>query len=314
MTHTMGMEHSPSPKPSKSTPFRLKRRHPGDSSATSATHPEETRIHHRHRHHHHRHRHANGHHHRNAHRRRSPSPISHDTFDPDTAFRESLFDALADDEGAAYWESVYGQPIHTYRPYSSSANNNPEQVELQRMTDDDYASYVRARMWEKSHGYIIEERRRREEETLRQNRRKEQDRRWEREIEEALRKGRERRDNKKWKDIWARYLRGWEAWALSAEQHDRGWKERIPWPVESGQYKDTGREQVEMFFKQALRQTELDKDTDCGNLLKSERIRWHPDRFLQRAGGQELDSGVLTAVTAIFQIIDGLWSEIRLER
>ena len=34
--------------------------------------------------------------------------------DPNSAFIESLFDALADDEGAAYWEDVYGQPIHTY--------------------------------------------------------------------------------------------------------------------------------------------------------------------------------------------------------
>lgn len=32
----------------------------------------------------------------------------------DDAFRDSLFDALADDEGAHYWESVYSQPIHVY--------------------------------------------------------------------------------------------------------------------------------------------------------------------------------------------------------
>ncbi|KAL8952875.1 MAG: hypothetical protein Q9222_001233 [Ikaeria aurantiellina] len=234
--------------------------------------------------------------------------------DPDTAFRESLFDALADDEGAAYWESVYGQPIHTYRPFPSSDNSDPEQVELQRMTDDEYASYVRARMWEKSHGYIIEKRRRRGDESLRRSRREEQGRAWQCEIEEALRKGQERRESKRWKHAWAKYVRGWEAWTPSAKKLGTGWKDHIPWPVESGQYKDIGKEQVETFFRQAPRPTEQDKDTCLGNLLRHERIRWHPDKFLQRAGGQELESGALTTVTAIFQIIDRLWSETRLER
>lgn len=75
-------------------------------------------------HHHHRHHHRHHHHHRSKRRktnrddddRRSPSPYSlhHRSISPNSAFRESLFDALADDEGAAFWESVYGQPIHTY--------------------------------------------------------------------------------------------------------------------------------------------------------------------------------------------------------
>ena len=42
--------------------------------------------------------------------------------DPEAAFRESLFDAMADDEGAAFWEGVYGQPIHVYeRPAVSDS-------------------------------------------------------------------------------------------------------------------------------------------------------------------------------------------------
>ncbi|KLU83995.1 hypothetical protein MAPG_03043 [Magnaporthiopsis poae ATCC 64411] len=40
-------------------------------------------------------------------------PFAPPPLDADAAFRESLFDAMADDEGAAYWEGVYGQPIHT---------------------------------------------------------------------------------------------------------------------------------------------------------------------------------------------------------
>ena len=74
-----------------------------------------------------------------------------------SSFRESLFDALADDEGAAFWQGVYGQPIHTYAPY----RENPEEGELERMTDEEYVAHVRAQMWHKSHGYILEERERR---------------------------------------------------------------------------------------------------------------------------------------------------------
>ena len=36
--------------------------------------------------------------------------------DPDTLFRESLFDAMADDEGAAFWSGVYDVPIQPTPP------------------------------------------------------------------------------------------------------------------------------------------------------------------------------------------------------
>src|ERR1700742_2725384 len=51
---------------------------------------------------------------------------------PDQAFRESLFDAMGDDEGAAFWENVYGQPIHHY----PDTYQDEETGELERMTDD----------------------------------------------------------------------------------------------------------------------------------------------------------------------------------
>ena len=62
-----------------------------------------------------RHRHRHHHHHRSRRRPNTPPAKEWDEhLSPDTAFRESLFDALADDEGAAFWEGVYGQPIHSY--------------------------------------------------------------------------------------------------------------------------------------------------------------------------------------------------------
>ncbi|KAL8678501.1 MAG: hypothetical protein Q9186_005137 [Xanthomendoza sp. 1 TL-2023] len=308
---TLSTDHPSSPPPSvKPTPFRFKRKRSDDFSAldapptrSSSSHTYRHRHHHQHRRHHHRSR-----------RHRSPrlTPPT-DQLGPETAFRESLFDALADDEGAAFWESVYGQPIHTYSPYIPSPHDDPEQAELRRMTDDEYATHVRARMWERTHGHIIEERRRREEERLLRKEEEARGRKWERDVEAALRRGEERRRKHRWKDAWGKYLQGWEIIATTPSNKQGGSiKERIPWPVETGRYRDVNQEQVEMFFKHAPQPKQPGEAMDLSALLKVERVRWHPDKFLQRAGGEHVDKEVITMVTAVFQIIDRLWSERRL--
>ncbi|KAL9032007.1 MAG: hypothetical protein Q9196_000020 [Gyalolechia fulgens] len=180
------------------------------------------------------------------------------------------------------------------------------------MTDEEYASYVRARMWEKSHGYIIEERRRREEERIRRKERDEEGRRWEKGMEEALRRGEERRRKNRWKNAWERYERGWERLELArGEGKGEEISERIPWPVETGRSAHVVREEVENFFKHAPHLQGPDEGGDLGRALKLERIRWHPDKFLQKAGSQGLDEETIATVTAVFQIIDRLWSETR---
>ncbi|KAI2835100.1 hypothetical protein CBS11350_10290 [Aspergillus niger] len=80
--------------------------------------------------------------HRAPHRRKHTTPPpdadpSTTRFSPTTAFRESLFDALGDDEGAAYWESVYGQPIHTYSVPEVPKGPNGE---LEMMDEEEYAA------------------------------------------------------------------------------------------------------------------------------------------------------------------------------
>ncbi|KAL9005842.1 MAG: hypothetical protein Q9188_001391 [Gyalolechia gomerana] len=307
----------PSPPAShKPSAFRFKRKHPDDSTSNPPASKRRSdspssfdRTHH---HRYHSRRHHRSHHHRHA-RSRSPSAPPQQTLDSETAFRESLFDALADDEGAAFWESIYGQPIHTYTPYRpSSDSHDTEQASLERMTDEEYASYVRARMWEKSHGYIIEERRRREEERIRRKERDEEGRRWEKGVDEALRRGEERRRRNRWKDAWRRYERGWERLKL-AKDEGRGEEvsERIPWPVETGHSAHVVREEVEKFFKHAPQLQGPDGKVNLGKALKLERIRWHPDKFLQKAGSQGLDEETIAMVTAVFQIVDRLWSEMR---
>ena len=217
----------------------------------------------------------------------------------DAAFRESLFDALADDEGAAYWEGVYGQPIHTYSPYYYAAayDDDAENPKLERMDDEEYTAYVRRKMWERSHEHIVEERKRREEERVRKKVKEEEGRRWQVGVEEALKRGEERRKRNRWRDAWERYLAGW----------NEGRKGRMSWPLESGQMDDVESGEVEKFF----RGVGGSGSVDLGDVLKRERVRWHPDKMQQRAGEVGIDGDTMKMVTAVFQVVDRLWNEIR---
>lgn len=159
--------------------------------------------------------------HESSHRRRKrqkssrrthdkPDPYSHSTsrLSPNQAFRESLFDALGDDEGASFWEGVYGQPIHTY----PDTYQDEETGDLERMTEDEYAQFVRRKMWEKSWEGIeaAKEERRRENEQAKQRRREEEinrttqehkahgDHIFDTQIEASLRRGEHRKDRKRW--------------------------------------------------------------------------------------------------------------------
>lgn len=103
-----------------------------------------------------------------SHRGEEPSahPFPREPANPDApaqptntaAFQTSLFDALADDEAAAYWENVYSQPIHIYaRPSTQTPSGG-----VQDMDDETYAAYVQRKMWEKQNPEIVLERERME--------------------------------------------------------------------------------------------------------------------------------------------------------
>ncbi|QDS75054.1 hypothetical protein FKW77_006534 [Venturia effusa] len=245
--------------------------------------------------------------------------------DPDTAFRESLFDALADDEGAAYWEGVYGQPIHTY------PNVRPgPQGELEQMTEEEYAEHVRSKMWEKSHEYLAEERRKRQEERKRKKQREKKEeaqadngsswreeaerQAFEEKIAKSLRNGEQRKLKKRWQDAWQRYSTGWEKFIevlVTKSKEDgalagKASRGIIPWPVETGSWKNATKEDVEDFFRNAP-----PSESDWASILKAERVRWHPDKMQQRFGANKLDEETIRTVTAVFQVIDRLYAERR---
>ena len=292
------------------------------------------------RHHHHRH------HHRHKRRRLSTSPkvsppspenVPASTLHPDIAFRESLFDAMGDDEGAAYWESVYGQPIHTY----SDEKRNEETGELEKMSDEEYIAFVRRGMWERSWEGVEAEKERRRKESLREERErkganrkkmetgKNRDRGigptdFEREVEESLRRGLERKQKSMWREKWEAYEKAWDDLYLLAGSRNTtidGTEEKtvhvrneIVWPVESGKRKDVNTQEIERFMTKTagsrMASGELaDEESAFASTLKLERVRWHPDKVQQRFGSLNVDEGTLRGVTEVFQVMDRLYNE-----
>jgi hypothetical protein len=302
-----------------------------------------------------RHKHHSHHHHKR--RRPSPSPGStppfpHNnnnnnatasTLHPDIAFRESLFDAMGDDEGAAYWESVYGQPIHTY----PDEKRNEETGELEKMTDEEYIAFVRRGMWERSWEGVEAEREQRRKEKLREERERERGRgegkrrrRGERapeseagaaagcfawEVEESLRRGLQRKGMKMWREKWRAYEERWDelyelarsrnaASKVPEEDQTVRLRNKIVWPVESGKRKDVSPQQIERFMLETAKSlTASDQPGDEPNRLlsnfKIERVRWHPDKVQQRFGSLDIDEGTLKGVTEVFQVMDRLYNE-----
>lgn len=274
----------------------------------------------------HRHKRSHRHHHSSrSHRRRHKSPVddpsSYDDthlpnssskayIDPEIAFRESLFDAMADDEGAAFWEGVYGQPVHTYPDVKEGPDGK-----LEKMTDDEYAKYVRKKMYEKTHQHLLEERERRKKAKEEHARLAEEGHREEREaqkfqqkVEESLRKGQERKSRKAWGERWDAYIKRWDELAKSTGKNPE--HIAIPWPVESGKSKDINKEEIQRFFLYAPTSGQP-TETQLSKILKAERVRWHPDKIQHKLGGQGVLESTMQTVTAVFQIIDKIWNEVR---
>ncbi|TVY13691.1 hypothetical protein LARI1_G007952 [Lachnellula arida] len=293
--------------------FKSKRKSSHEEESQGSSHHRDEERHHRHHKHHHRS------------KRRKPSPAKDDPSlyddthlpntssaqfaDPDVAFRESLFDAMADDEGASFWEGVYGQPIHTYPDVKEGPTG-----ELEQMTDEEYTAYVRGKMYEKTHQHLVEEKRRRDEAKKEREKAAKEGRREEREaqrfrskVEESLRRGEERKSRKAWGVRWEAYVGKWEELGKAETKVHVA---SIPWPVESGKRKDVGFKEIERFFLYAPSSGQP-TEMQLGKVLKTERVRWHPDKIQQKLGGQDVGEDVLQAVTEVFQLIDRMWSEIR---
>lgn len=201
---------------------------------------------------------------------------------------------MADDEGAAYWESVYGQPIHVY-----SDDKVGPAGELEKMTEEEYAAYVRQKMWEKTNAGLLEERERRAEERMKRKEEEKQNRKLHEEMDRSRRRAEERRRRRRWVDGWDAYTQAWSKWD--------GTLDTLAWPVLSGQRKDVNEETVREFFIHGIGLEDVG-EKEFAAKLKEERVRWHPDKIQQKLGVQS-GSDVIKDVTAIFQVVDRLWGQ-----
>jgi hypothetical protein len=277
-------------------------------------------------------------------------PFPREPADPDApslpsntaAFQTSLFDALADDEAASYWESVYSQPIHVYsRPVEQTASG-----ELQDMDDETYAAYVQRKMWEKQNPEIVLERermekKRQEEREAKERRREEFVRARQKEAWTHASRARDTRDDEHddplgtkpsgqkskhrepddevYARAWAAYLQAWDALKAALAQSSSSTSgppkppsKRIPWPTL--QNRPATRPNIEAFMRHAPVTSEGEKSSSSQlQALKVERVRWHPDKVQQRFGGA-VDEGTMKVVTGVFQVVDDLVEEERKRR
>lgn len=321
--------HAPTTKP-----FRFKdEAESKDAQQTESTHKR--RRHHRH-HHSSRHRSKRHKQYASLESRHSPYRSSRNGLDPDQAFRESLFDALGDDEGANFWEGVYGQPIHKH----PNQYIDEETGELETMDDEEYAQHVRRKMWEKSREGIEAEREEQRREKARQKRQEEEERKaaahaypddersaphnnfvFAFEIEASLRRGQRRKDAKHWKELWKSYLQRWDELQALVRQRDPNqtednlfFRNKIAWPVESGKRKDVNPDEIQRFIENGSNAAVATGDATANALattLKLERVRWHPDKIQQRYGFMDIDETTMKGVTATFQAIDRMWNDLR---
>lgn len=105
-------------------------------------------------------------------------------------------------------------------------------------------------------------------------------------------------------------LRGDAGDAGNAEGKRLG--ELIFWPVESGKRRDVSKEAVGEFLRNALVSgsgSDSQSKVDLPGVLKTERVRWHPDKIQHRYGSLGIDEDAMRSVTEVFQIIDHMWNE-----
>ncbi|KAG9736878.1 hypothetical protein KCU59_g9729, partial [Aureobasidium melanogenum] len=277
-----------------------------------------------------------------------PEPNAAQSVDPDLAFRESLFDAMADDEGAAYWEGVYGESIHSYpRP-----SVKDDQGHLEQMTDDQYVEYVKTKMWEKKNPELLRERQarsEREEEarTTRSRKRRhdsedeeyEEDFEWVgneekgyekrstrtrrqkpdaraaphdksfmSDVDAALARGAKRKEAKKWQQAWLSYQQRWQDLKANSAQLQG---EELLRAIPWPVQSLAAKDVAKQNVEDFFSNVPLDSEDIRVKTLKDESVNWHPDRFQRRFGGSNVDEETLKIATSVFQTIFEMWERIR---
>jgi len=257
--------------------------------------------------------------------------------EPDYIFSEDLHYALTDPEGAAEWEGKYGIPISKIPKLKRGQNG-----ETIQMSCSELERSAKATLWKYTPEALLAEKARRDQRKKAEEREAQESREAEKKgrdakrqmekkrqaqadldarIEESLRRGSARRAPKTWFDKWQSAWSSaekWEIYAASWDTHVQGQRELrindIPWPVVSGKFEDLKVGSVKEFFMRAPRERLWGGKSptleQLQNLVKAERIRWHPDSIQRQFGGQGVDTEVMKAVNEVSSLINEVWSSI----
>jgi hypothetical protein len=99
---------------------------------------------------------------------------------------------------------------------------------------------------------------------------------------------------------WATYLNAWsDVLTKQREEIHDSPPAIIPWPTL--QHKPVLKSNIEAFMQRMPATNAAHKL----QMLKAERVRWHPDKIQQRFGGK-VDEGTMKLVTGVFQVIDAV--------
>lgn len=204
-------------------------------------------------------------------------------------FRERMSMAFADDERLDSLEARFNDFAHVPKRWGGDSarplyddDGDFMKLDPRYMDDEEYAEWIRAGMYKKTHAQEHEEARRRKAEKAasraREKAAKEESRRLERQMEE------ERRQRRRDRDIWRR--------EHSRQAYESRWKDLlsmppahlhfddIPWPVvvprSSVAVEDLTPEAVSLFlFSEETKKERKDK-------LRETYLRFHPDKFESR--------------------------------
>ncbi|KAF8342599.1 uncharacterized protein EI90DRAFT_2987771 [Cantharellus anzutake] len=247
-------------------------------------------------------------------------------------FRSKLFNAMADDERLEALEASFNSHAHTPHrwgsPVASSATANDSAADINAMSDEEYAEWIRRGMWRRTHREEVEAEARKQEE---KKRKKERERAARKAYGEAERRKETRRAAKRaeekalarreagityqsfWSELQAR------AAAASSTSDQFGADppfltfSLIPWPVFELP------EGPETITREAVSEFLLSDDHSPGRTHK-QRIReallaYHPDRFVGRyislveASHQKaVEEGVGRVVRILNDMLEGLAS------
>ncbi|RUS29155.1 hypothetical protein BC938DRAFT_480977 [Jimgerdemannia flammicorona] len=232
---------------------------------------------------------------------------------PDADWQQHLFDAMAEDEGGDFYAAQF---YHTNwhddsnGSTSNSKSNQRGRSRVDLMSEEEYRRYivngVRSRIAAKDPARRLREAQRRAERAKKATNEKERER--EREVErerEMEREARRRlRGNQDVVIARATYVSRWNK-LLASSSKGISVKD-VPWPVVG---EVVTKEDVANFIVGGTAdQAERKK------LIRTEQMRFHPDKFLQRLG-ERLAEGrerkkVLERVNEVSSVLNELWSGV----